>query len=63
MFKVAVIIYEDNQGAIALVNNPVHHQRTKHIDIRFHFMREQSVTKCIAIKIAIKQYRHGSINI
>ena len=46
----SVIIYEDNQGAIALVNNHVHHQLTKHIDIRFHFMREQIVTKCIAIK-------------
>ena len=30
----------DNQGAIALVNNPVFHQRTKHMDIRFFFIRE-----------------------
>jgi hypothetical protein len=30
----------DNQSAIALCKNPVHHERTKHIDIRFHFIRE-----------------------
>lgn len=34
-------IHVDNQGAIALANNPVHHARTKHIDIRHHFIRER----------------------
>ena len=34
------VLYVDNQGAIALAQNPVNHQRTKHIDIRFHFIRE-----------------------
>lgn len=33
-------IYEDNTGAIALAENPVLHQRTKHIDIRYHFVRQ-----------------------
>ena len=31
---------EDNQGAIALAQNPIAHARTKHIDIRHHFVRE-----------------------
>ena len=31
----------DNQGAIGLAKNPVLHQRTKHIDIRYHFIRER----------------------
>ena len=31
-----VVINEDNQSAIALVNNPVNHARTKHINIRYH---------------------------
>jgi hypothetical protein len=30
----------DNQGAIALAKNPVHHSRAKHIDIRYHFIRD-----------------------
>jgi hypothetical protein len=33
----------DNKSAIALSKNPVHHERSKHIDTRFHFIRE-----CIA---------------
>jgi hypothetical protein len=36
-----VTIFEDNQGAIALVENPVHHQRSKHIDIKYHFIRNE----------------------
>jgi uncharacterized membrane protein YciS (DUF1049 family) len=30
----------DNTSAIAITNNPVQHSRTKHIDIRYHFIRE-----------------------
>ncbi|GMF51699.1 unnamed protein product [Phytophthora lilii] len=37
----AVKIYEDNQGSIALAKNPEFHKRTKHIDIRYHFVREK----------------------
>lgn len=37
----AIKIYEDNQGCIALSENPVMHRRTKHIDIRYHFIRER----------------------
>ena len=34
------LIKSDNQGAIALIKNPVKHSRSKHIDIRFHFICE-----------------------
>ena len=37
----AVKRYEDNQGSIALAKNPEFHKRTKHIDIRYHFVREK----------------------
>ncbi|KAG6578193.1 Gag-Pol polyprotein [Phytophthora cinnamomi] len=37
----AIKIYEDNQGSIALAKNPEFHKRTKHIDIRYHFVREK----------------------
>ena len=30
----------DNQPAIALVKNPVLHDRIKHIDVKFHFLRD-----------------------
>lgn len=35
------LIFEDNQGTIALANNPVNRQRSKHIDIKFHFIRSE----------------------
>ena len=34
------VLYSDNQGAIALSKNPTKHSKAKHIDIRFHFIRE-----------------------
>ena len=34
-----VQIYEENQGTIALSKDPVNRQRSKHIDIRYHFIR------------------------
>ena len=34
------VIMEDNTGAIAIAKNPVSHSRTKHIDIRYHYVRE-----------------------
>jgi len=33
-------IYCDNQSAIAMTGNPVQHSLTKHISIRYHFIRE-----------------------
>jgi len=35
-----VPIYIDNMSTISLAKNPVMHSRTKHIDIRFHFLRD-----------------------
>ncbi|GJZ66163.1 zinc finger, CCHC-type containing protein [Tanacetum coccineum] len=35
-----VTIRIDNKSAIALMKNPVFHGRSKHIDIRYHFIRE-----------------------
>ncbi len=31
---------EDNQSCIAMANNPQHHGRSKHIDIKHHFIQE-----------------------
>jgi transposase InsO family protein len=33
-------IREDNQSAIFLADNPAYHKRSKHIDVRFHYVRE-----------------------
>jgi hypothetical protein len=39
-FNSVPVIYEDNEGCRLLSNHPSHHQRTKHIDIRHHFIRD-----------------------
>jgi hypothetical protein len=33
-------IYCDNQGTVICTHDPQHHSRMKHIDIRFHFVRD-----------------------
>ena len=35
----------DNRSAIALGKNPIYHERSKHIDTRYHFIREHVKNK------------------
>ena len=35
-----IIVYCDNQSAIRMIENDVDHSRTKHIDIKYNFLRE-----------------------
>jgi hypothetical protein len=44
------IIHSDSQGSIALSKNPEHHARSKHIDIRHHFVREQVAAGTITLQ-------------
>lgn len=43
-------LYMDNQSAIRLVKNPEFHKRSKHIDIRYHFIREKYEEKCFELE-------------
>jgi hypothetical protein len=45
--KLPIVIAQDNQGSIAMAENPVHHSKAKHIDIRYHFVRELVHNKTI----------------
>ncbi len=47
--SIPVTLYADNQGSIALSNNPEFHRRTKHIDVRFHWIREAVSMKQLKI--------------
>ena len=40
-------IYSDNMGAVALSDNPVFHNRSKHIDIHWHFICDLIQSKTI----------------
>ena len=40
----------DNKSAISVTNNPVHHSKTKHIDIRHHFIQDCAEKKMIELE-------------
>ncbi|KAL6310757.1 hypothetical protein AAG906_006064 [Vitis piasezkii] len=39
--KHPMVLYRDNQVAIKIAKNPVHHDRTKHVEIDRHFIKEK----------------------
>lgn len=41
--KKATVIYCDNVSVIYLAQNPVHHRRTKHVELDIHFVCEKVV--------------------
>ena len=45
----STIIHEDNQSSICMVKNHQFHGRAKHIDIRYHFVREQTLLGSIEL--------------
>ena len=45
----ATILYGDNQGSNSLTRNPEHYQRTKHIDVVYHFVQERVETNEINV--------------
>ena len=43
-------VLEDNQGATALIENPLRSARSKHIDVRFHFIHDLLRTRKISVE-------------
>ncbi len=57
-----VLIYEDNQAAIAMAKNPQFHGRAKHIEIKHHFIRDQ-VARGIISSVSRKSLRQRSLGL
>ncbi|GJZ18500.1 hypothetical protein Tco_0554623 [Tanacetum coccineum] len=49
-------LYCDNKSAIALCCNNVHHSRSKHIDIRHHFVRKQVENSVVELYFVTTDY-------
>ena len=45
-----ITIFEDNQSAISIAKNPQFHGRVKHINIKYHFIREQVNNNIIELR-------------
>jgi hypothetical protein len=57
----ATLVYEDNQGAIAMSVNPVMHKRSKHIDVRFHFLRERVASGEVKLEYIVTEHQQADL--
>ncbi|GJQ92777.1 retrovirus-related pol polyprotein from transposon TNT 1-94 [Tanacetum coccineum] len=60
-YVVKVPIFCDNTSAIAISNNLVLHSRTKHIDIRYHFIKDHILKGDIELHFIPTQYQLADI--
>ena len=54
-------VYEDNQGAVNLSQNPVSNSNSKHIDVRHHFLRELVRQRDISVSHVPSKLQHADI--
>ncbi|GKA32198.1 ribonuclease H-like domain-containing protein [Tanacetum coccineum] len=57
----ATLVYCDNVSAVYLSSNPVQHQRTKHIKIDIHFVRDLVATGHVRVLHVLSHYQHADI--
>ncbi|XP_068309693.1 uncharacterized mitochondrial protein AtMg00810-like [Pyrus communis] len=55
------VLFCDNMSAIALSFNPVQHQRTKHIEVDVHFVREQVAHKNLLVQFVSSSEQFADI--
>nr|GFA66953.1 ribonuclease H-like domain, reverse transcriptase, RNA-dependent DNA polymerase [Tanacetum cinerariifolium] len=58
-----ITIQVDNKFAIALMKNPVFHERSKHIDTKYHFIRECVKREDIQVKFVNGEYQKAKADI
>jgi hypothetical protein len=50
VFEEPAIIHCDNASAISISKNPVQHSKSKHISIKYHYLRDQAENKNIKLE-------------
>jgi hypothetical protein len=55
------VLRVDNKSTISLINNPVHHDRSKHIEVRYHLIREYANTGQLEVKFIRTEEQLGDI--
>ncbi|GJX06570.1 hypothetical protein Tco_0194502 [Tanacetum coccineum] len=54
-------LYCDNKSVIALCCNNVQHSRAKHIDVRYHFIKEQVENGIVELYFILTEYQLADI--
>ena len=56
-----MVVYCDNSSAINISKNPINHSRTKHIEIRYHFIRDLVERKNVALEYIPTERQNAGI--
>lgn len=59
--ETGIKIFVDNQSAICLASENFYHSRTKHIDIKYHFVRESIANGIISVEFVPTQLQAADI--
>jgi hypothetical protein len=51
----------DNKSALSLIKNPVHHDRSKYIDVKFHLIREYANRGQIEVDFSRTEEQLGDV--
>nr|GFA56876.1 retrotransposon protein, putative, unclassified [Tanacetum cinerariifolium] len=54
-------LYCDNKSAIALCYNNIQHSRSKHIDVRYQFIKDQVENEAVELYFVITEYQLADI--
>ncbi|KAJ9544817.1 hypothetical protein OSB04_024524 [Centaurea solstitialis] len=57
----ATVVFCDNVSAMYLASNPVQHQRTKHVEIDLHFVRERVAIGHVRVLHVLSAYQYADI--
>ena len=56
-----MVVYCDNSNAIDISKNPVQHFKTKHIEIRYHFIRDLVERKIVCLEYIPTERQNADI--
>ena len=57
----SIKVLEDSQGAKAPIENPLSSARSKHIDVRYHFIRDLSRSRLFFVEYVASAEQHADI--
>jgi hypothetical protein len=60
-YYLSIEVKQDNKSTISLINNPVHHDRSKHIEVRYHLIQEYANTGQLEVKFIRIEEQLGDI--